>query len=437
MHEPAGQSPVVSNSVPALANGPTAVSERILLLEIRMEKFSSALADARADADRLRGRLAEAAAREADHARRYSSVHQELADARAEIVSLHEHLSRSEALRARLEGHLFEAGAGTDGAELVTLRQELAVERERAQAHEQSAARLRRRVDELLMTRDALLSRMAEWQRLVQTGNPEAIDLAEFIASLRQDIMVLENRNAENERQELALRELLARAGVEPEAAPVVAAATEPEKPAPAPPITVREERSEPEPTAAQPDALTFEGFLDIARHPDHELSDLWDSDREPVEENGPVDSAAAWTESDEVLIAVIETETRAELAPVVALASAERESALEPNVRAPVEGLSAADPVVRAASYGRLRRDLEDRPSQLADQLRSGLADVDPRVRRRAVLAAATARSVELRPLLEPLRGDPDPQVRRVVREVLRHAPAAELPVHDPAELD
>jgi HEAT repeat protein len=100
------------------------------------------------------------------------------------------------------------------------------------------------------------------------------------------------------------------------------------------------------------------------------------------------------------------------------------------------MEGLSAADPMVRAASYGRLSRHLEDRPFQLADQLRSGLADVDPRVRRRAVLAAATAHNVELRPLLEPLRSDPDPQVRRVVREVLRHASATELPVHDSAEL-
>jgi predicted nucleic acid-binding Zn-ribbon protein len=293
MHEPAGQSPVVSASVPASANGLSAESERILLLEIRMEKFSSALGEARADADRLRGRLAEAAAREADHARRYSLVQQEVADARAEIVSLHEHLSRSEALRARLEGDLFEPGAATDAAELLSLRQELAVERERAQAHEQSAGRLRRRVDELLMTRDALLSRMAEWQRRVQAGNPEAIDLAEFIASLRQDIMVLENRNAESERQEIVLRELLARAGVNPSAAPAIDAVTEPEPPAQIQLSTPAEKPSEPEPTQAQSEALTFEGFLDIARHPDHELSDLWDSDREPIEVNTPVDAAA------------------------------------------------------------------------------------------------------------------------------------------------
>jgi hypothetical protein len=43
--------------------------------------------------------------------------------------------------------------------------------------------------------------------------------------------------------------------------------------------------------------------------------------------------------------------------------------------------------------------------------------------VRRRVVLTAASARGLDLRLLLEHLRLDPDPQVRRVVKEVLRHA--------------
>src|SRR5262249_14221505 len=153
-------------------------------------KSSSALSEARTDADRLRGRLADSAAREADHARRFAAVQQELADARSEIASLHDQLSHSEALRAKLEGNLFEAGAAADTAELLELRRELAVQRQRADMHEHTAARQRRRVDELLSTRDALLSRMAEWQRLVHLGNSEAVDLGEFMASLRQDVMV-------------------------------------------------------------------------------------------------------------------------------------------------------------------------------------------------------------------------------------------------------
>lgn len=93
-----------------------------------------------------------------------------------------------------------------------------------------------------------------------------------------------------------------------------------------------------------------------------------------------------------------------------------------------PVEGLHAPDPSARAAAYERLTRVLGGDPTRLAYHLRPGLADPHPRVRRRAVLAAATAQQLRLHPLLEPLQADPDPHVRRVVREVLRHASRAEL---------
>src|SRR5690606_24521167 len=96
--------------------------ERILLLECRLEQRQSQLESARAEADLARTRLADAAAREAEHARRYSAAVQELAEARAEIASLHRRLEHSEALRAELEGQLFEQGAQDDAQELVRLR---------------------------------------------------------------------------------------------------------------------------------------------------------------------------------------------------------------------------------------------------------------------------------------------------------------------------
>ena len=460
MREPAGQSPAKSESVPALARGSAAESERVILLEIRMEKLATALAEARGDADRLLGRIAAGAAREADHARRFSLVQQELADARAEIASLREHLTRSEALRARLEGHLFEGG-GTDAAELIRLRLEAAVQRERASVNEESASRLRTRVDELLVSRDTLFSRLAEWQSLVQTGNSDAVDLGEFIAALRQDIMALEDRNAESESKEKALRELLARAGVKVPGDNSVnghkeSAAAEADVPS-----TPHETRAEADSKEVQ-GALTFEGFLGSVHHQGSELGDLWESEGEPNEENAAPESTheaeAAWSEPEEIIdaavdshveepfanevdpepqepiIAAVEPELVEELVPMAM--AADSAPAFAPVAEQPAQGLAAADPVERAASIGRLNRDLEDRPSQLTDHLRSGLADVDPRVRRRAVLVAATARDVELRPLLEPLRNDPDPQVRRVVREVLRYAPATEVSVHDSAEL-
>jgi HEAT repeat protein len=80
-----------------------------------------------------------------------------------------------------------------------------------------------------------------------------------------------------------------------------------------------------------------------------------------------------------------------------------------------------AEDPSVRAAAYQALGRLLEGDPARLEPHIRWGIADANPHVRRRAVLAAAAARGLALRSLLEPLTGDPDPQVRRIVHRILR----------------
>jgi hypothetical protein len=96
-----------------------------------------------------------------------------------------------------------------------------------------------------------------------------------------------------------------------------------------------------------------------------------------------------------------------------------------------------AIEAAVRASAYEALGRLLDRDPRALEPHLRKGLADTDARVRRRVVLAAATARGVSLWPLLNGLREDPDPQVRRVVREVLRQTPPAEAEATSSAEGD
>jgi len=87
---------------------------------------------------------------------------------------------------------------------------------------------------------------------------------------------------------------------------------------------------------------------------------------------------------------------------------------------------LVTPEPRVRAAAYQALGQLLEHDPSRLEPHIRWGIADTDPRVRRRVVLAAAAVRGLDMRRLLDPLRRDPDPQVRRLVQEVLRRAPSA-----------
>src|SRR2546423_7010717 len=203
-------------------------SDRTLLLECRLEQLRGALDEARAEADQARIRLAEAAAREAAETQRLSVVQDEVARARAEVAALHRRLEQSEALRAKSQGHLFESDGRDDAQELVRLRREVAAARERIAASEQTTPQLRARVDELVASRETLLTRVVEWQRAVRRADTEAVDLAQYTASLRRAVLDLERDNALGERREAALREQLEQA-----TAPAAMPAVTPEPPEP------------------------------------------------------------------------------------------------------------------------------------------------------------------------------------------------------------
>jgi hypothetical protein len=329
-------------------------SDRTLLLECRLEQLRGALDEARAEADQARIRLAEAAAREAGETQRLSVLQDELARARAEVAALHRRLEHSEALRAKLQGHFFESDGRDDAQELVRLRREVAAAHERIAASEQTASQLRARVDELVASRETLLTRVVEWQRAVRHGDTEAVDLAEFIGSLRRAVLDLERDNALGERREAALREQLEQAIVPP--------------PPPEPP---------------KPPADELVAALAAAKHPQDQVELLLRLGRRAGGGGG----------GDDAFYAVRPWAT-------------------------------AEDPNVRAAAYQALGRLLERDPARFEPHIRWGIADSNPHVRRRVVLAAAAARGLALRPLLEPLSGDPDPQVRRIVHRILRAAP-------------
>src|SRR2546425_3807772 len=117
-------------------------SDRTLLLECRLEQLRGALDEARAEADQARIRLAEALAREAGETQRLSVLQDELSRARAEVAALHRRLEHSEALRAKLQGHLFESEGKGDAHELVRLRREAAAAHQRHAPREQTASQL-------------------------------------------------------------------------------------------------------------------------------------------------------------------------------------------------------------------------------------------------------------------------------------------------------
>jgi hypothetical protein len=354
------------------------VADRTFLLECRLDQLISALQSARTEADRCRTQLAANAAREADHARRASALHDELAQAREEIATLHRSLEHSEALRADAEGRLFESGQRDEAAELARLRRDVCEERERTIASERASVELRTRVEELTATRETLLTRIAEWQSLVRRGDPYGVDLSEFIAGLRGDILELEHQNALAEQREAQLREQLVLAGVVPE----------------------------PNTKSAAEDAAAAES--------DQPGAEPAAEDAAPIEEVAVASSART-----DNLAAALEAAggTEGQIEVLLRLGKSKDDAAfyaIRPWATAP-------EPRVRAAAFEALGRLLEGDPTRLEPHLRWGLADADPRVRRRVVLAAASARGVALRPLLEPLRADPDPQVRRVTLEVLR----------------
>ena len=126
-------------------------------------------------------------------------------------------------------------------------------------------------------------------------------------------------------------------------------------------------------------------------------------------------------TRTDSLIADLMEAESSARRADLLLQLGRSGDARAHSMIRPWTESLEAS---VRAAAYEALGRLLERAPDRLEPHLRTGLSDPDARVRRRVVLAAATARGLTPRRLLEPLKEDPDPQVRRVVREVLRQAP-------------
>jgi hypothetical protein len=338
------------------------------------------------------------------------------------------------------------------------MRRELVAERERASASEGALARLRSRVEELRTSRDLVLTRVAEWARVVREEEPDAADLAEFIAELRGEVMQLERRSMASEAREEALRDRLVRLGVEPSGDPARDAVSMEQNaphevdtaPVEAPMASFPEQNALPQSAPASPtpaprrtraaeaaSATRATAVPEPAATPVHSRrapqTDLLQNMDGPARTEAPAARHPDALATDHDRTDVLFDELAAANAPGL-----RAELLLKLGRGGDIRAIDAIRPwtgwaeyAVRAAAYEALIKLLERHPTELEPHLRAGLADSDARVRRRVVLATATARKLALRSLLGPLKEDPDPQVRRVVREVLRQAP----PDPDPSE--
>ena len=406
--------------------------ERVLLLECRLEQMRAALATARDEADHVRSQLSDVAARETEHARRYCMIHEELAEARAEIAVLHRHLDRSEALRAEIAGHLFEGGVGEDTEELIKLRRRALAEDQRAMVSDRTVTRLRARVEELIASRETLLTRIAEWQQLIRKEGPDAADLSEFLAELRREILDLERRGQTADAREARLRDRLALAGIDPDESESGESLADPDA------VDESEEHAEPqeeeataagEPTAAdEPEGTAAGGTPEPESEPEFELESEAGLESEPDAVPVVVEASAAPTSSrtDSLVAELLDAQLPELRADLLLRLGRTGDTGAAHTVH---PWTKSSEPSVRAAAYEALGRLLEREPEALEPHLRRGLSDADARVRRRVVLAAATARGLDPHALLDALREDSDAQVRRLIRQVLRQAPSAGAP--------
>ena len=389
-------------------------SHRVFALECRLEQMRASVDEARAEAHRARERLAETTARQAERGRQHQLLHEELAAAREEVALLHRRLEHSEALRASLEGRLFEGSTPEDAEELVRLRGEVAAYRDLTAARERIVTDLRARVGGLVAGRETLLSRVTEWQCAIQEGNADAVDLAEFIAMLTGDILEIEHRRVAAEQRGASLEEQLLRAR-EQGFVEAGAAASPGQRAEPAAGVQVAEVAG----TAEAATATRSTALADATPPPD-------DATAPPTVATVPHATAPAPAASPPVADSI---ESRIDtLIRLGRSGEVKAFDAISPS-------LTATEPRVRAAAYQALGHLLERDPARLEPHIRVGVADLDSRVRRRVVLAATAARGLDCHSLLEPLQRDPDPQVRRLVNEVLRRmSPGRDTPGRDPA---
>lgn len=369
-------------------------SEELTLLEWRLEQLEAALEDARAARHADLGQLAREAEAREELSARLHELEESLVEARQRAEALAEQLQIAERGRADFEHRLREAKHAHRAA-LEELVRERDRETHRAVVARRALENARERLDGLERAQDRFFGRLVSWQSLTGADR-EQVDLAEFIAELRGEIVRLYERfeqEAGGEESDGSSLEVPAPATEipdeplrEPEPAKSVISSALPEPARPPAGAWARRLR---EATSSE---LRLHAARTLAEHPHPEAI--------------PALRRAMRRASDRL--------ERVELIGLLGkIGGAEAAAAIDHEAESPDPLLQAA---VFAARVSMAHRDPAERDALIAD----GLAHAEPVVRRRAILAAAASPSEGLARLVAPHLHDPDGGVRQAANAAL-----------------
>jgi HEAT repeat protein len=385
--------------------------ERICFLEWRLEQMEAVIADERRTVRELRERVAEGAQREAEAARRVADLEERLAEARREVIALADRTAHADAERSLLERRMQSNGRDTS-REMAELCRKLEREKERAEQKSRALEHARERLNELERSRESFFLRLIEWQKMARADD---VDLAEFIAELRGEIARLAADNEAAQAREESLLDALAKSQLpepahEEEAMPRFLASVGSERPQVSTALGVAEAsevlagiESDAKRDRAQRLARDLAGDRSESRiAAARDLAGVAGALAAPL-----LAAAMRNAASDEERIALLE-----QIGRVGAHARGDAEGPLSVARRSIDAVLGDPDPFVRAAAFeAKLALAPREEAAAIAG---AGLADPDPRVRRRLVLAVKAGVVGEIASLLLPVVSDPDPQARR-----------------------
>lgn len=384
----------------------SAAVERIGFLEWRLEQVAVQLEAEREAVNQQRRLVADGARREAEAAERVRSLENRLAEARAEAARLGDRAAQAEKTRREIER---QRDTEPTGERIADAYAKLLAGKRKEDVDRDALGRAQARIDRLERQQERFFERLVRWQHAAATGDRDAIDLAGLIAELRNETLRLSADHEAEAASNRVLRHALADAGVappdEPKPKPVIVEAT---------PRWLKAPSGLPTPHAidAADARTTLETIEDPSRRAQATTCFAALLDGDPDRAEGAVDTLleAAREIAAPALVAALDAATTYEVKDAC------------------LRGLGTLDgPVAaRALEAARTDRDWRIRAASIEAGVAAAsapglilveaLKDTDPRVRRRAVLAASGSTRFDPTAVLLQVMDDEDPATRRAI---------------------